>query len=69
MNTKTVMDLRHLPLAGLPAHYFIFPFVKRPSLPMPSAIGCRTPALTINITSESYRGVKARKLASKKKDA
>jgi len=26
-------------------------------------------ALTINITGESYRGVKARKLASKKKDA
>ena len=25
-------------------------------------------ALTINITGESYRGVKARKLASKKKD-
>ena len=26
-------------------------------------------ALTINITGETYRGVKARKLASKKKDA
>ena len=26
-------------------------------------------ALTIHITGESYRGVKARKLASKKKDA
>ena len=40
-----------------------------PSSPMPSAIGCEHSALTINITGESYRGVKARKLASKKKDA
>jgi hypothetical protein len=36
---------------------------------MPSGIGSSTPPSLIHITGESYRGVKARKLASKKKDA
>jgi DNA replication protein DnaC len=38
------------------------------SSPMPSATA-RALALAIHITGESYRGVKARKLASKKKDS